>query len=216
MKTRTLVTVFAIVVASAVLPSAATAGEPVIDPSGVTFSGTSASTMVLEASGEPGITCETFHITASLIPPNLSVQWTNCHIVVLGFTIACRTPGSALSNSMNMAGTFVTTYLTDAKTKPGIRFSPGTTTVECGSTTPIIFTGSVLGTITSPACGGESSTATLSFTRTSGVQDHKKITGTGSEFNLTAETKGSGTKRQAALSAQGTVTFSHVIKLTCV
>jgi hypothetical protein len=67
----------------------------------------------------------------------------------------------------------------------------------------------LVGTITSPACGSESSTATVKFEGTSGVQKHKKVEGTTTEYNLLSNGV------QAAMTATATINLGNKAKLEC-
>jgi len=209
------------------LPAVASAGTPTLDPGGTEFHGTFGLS-TLGAEGEPTITCEgENHVTGvfnTLAAGNatggtISLDYTNCHIVVLGFTIACKTSGAPVNNTIALNNVpFDLTYATDDKTKPAILVTNVASEVLCGSTTPINVTGSVMGTITAPACGGTSNTATIKFKATSNVQEHMKITNTGTAFDLKAETKGSGIQRTAGLNTEATITLanSKTATLTCV
>jgi len=69
----------------------------------------------------------------------------------------------------------------------------------------------IIGTFTAPACGGTSATATLSFTQTAGVQNHKTYTGT--TYNLTSTIIGSASETGMTFSA--TITFGGARTLIC-
>jgi hypothetical protein len=198
------------------IPMSAVAGEPVIDPSNVTATGTGG-LATITAPGEPTTTCESFHTTLTLgFNPSHTKTYTNCHVTIFGFTIACKSAGAPLNNTIRLSGPVTPVYVTDSKTGPGLRLTIESTTISCGSSTPFVLSGSVLGAITNPKCGGESSQMTTSFGVTSGNQNYRQITGTGSEIYLVSETEGSGNQVIAALSETSTATFSQNIRLTCV
>jgi len=69
----------------------------------------------------------------------------------------------------------------------------------------------IIGTITAPACGGSSATATLSFTQTAGVQNHKTYTGV--TYNLTSTILGSAS--ESGMNASATITFGGTRTLIC-
>jgi hypothetical protein len=203
-----------------VLPTMAPAAPLVDAGDEKSFSGTfGLSALVTEA--EPTITCEgESHVTGSFnaggTGGTVSFDYTNCHIVVLGFTIPCNTTGAPVNNTIAMSNVpFDLVYTSAGSTKPGMLITNLNTTVRCGSTTPIILSGSVMGTITAPACGGSSSKWTFNFSATGSVQDHMQIGGVGAKFDLVAETQGSGTKRTSGLDATFTLTLPGAYTLTC-
>lgn len=220
MSKKLMVLALAVVSASILaLPTVASASVPWnIDPAGVGFSGTTGLGKLL-AANEPTITCEgPNHVTGSYdngsqTTGSISLDFTACHIVVIGFTIKCHTAGAPLENTIQSGGTFHNVKITGGK--PGILVTPNTTTVTCGSTTPIIVEGTVIGQITAPACNVETTTSTLKFGVTNGVQNHTTVDGTTTEYDLTAETEGSGVKRTAAEEAEGTIEYTAPAKLTC-
>jgi hypothetical protein len=72
------------------------------------------------------------------------------------------------------------------------------------------FTGNgLVGTITSPTCGSESSTATVKFEGNSGVQEHKKVEGTATEYHLNSNGV------EAAMTATATINLGNKAKLEC-
>ena len=206
------------------MPAVASAGAPEIDVNAgtaITGHGVAGS---LAAAGEPTITCETTDVsgtTSTKTTGKLTFDFTGCHIVVLGFTIKCRSAGSALDNTIQVAGEYHTTYLTDAKTVPGISITPGSPTVLCGSTR-VTVTGTILGTLTAPKCGASANQYAFSFTATNGVQDHRHTTGTGATDTLIVHTENSAgevtSTVHGALVASGTINFPVGVSptLTCV
>lgn len=200
--------------------SAVATGAPIADPGGLNFTGTF-NTSTLTTEGESIITCEgQNHVTGSFNAAGtggtISFDYTNCHVVILGFTIACKTEGAPLSNTIalnNLA--FDTPYATDDITKPALLITNINTTIICGNTTPFILTGNVMGTVTSPGCGGTASSATLLFIASVAVQEHMQISGTGTKFDLLTETKSSGTKKTTGLDSEITIKFDNNLTLTC-
>jgi hypothetical protein len=199
------------------LPAVASANWGV-DPSNAAFSGTSEVVGTLSATGEPTITCEG--------PDHVSGAWTNgtegnfeldataCHITIFGFTIKCRTSGSALDNTIKTSGTFKNVTITSGKR--GMLLSPTKTTVQCGGTTPLIVEGNLIGEVTEPtgACPLKATKGTLKFASAAGVQVHKTIDGSATEYNLTAQTEG-GSKIEGALGGAFSITFNPEITITC-
>jgi hypothetical protein len=208
------------------LPAVASAGTPTIDPGGTSFSGTFGLS-TLGAEGEPTIRCEgENHVTGTFnnaggnaTGGTITLDYTNCHIIVLGFTIKCKTAGAPLENTIALSNVpFDLTYATDNKTSPALLVTNVNTTVICGMTTPIVVTGNVMGTVTAPGCGVKSKSASIAFEQTGNVQKHMQITGTGTKFDLLAETEKSGVKRTAGLQTSATVTLNEgkEATLTCV
>lgn len=205
------------------LPSAASAGTPTVDPGGLGFTGTFGLS-TLTAEGEPTITCEgENHVTGTFNNPGgnatggtISLHYTNCHINVF-VTIPCHTAGAPLNNTILINNVpFDLTYWEDNKTSPAMLATNVSTEIECGGTTPIKVTGSVMGKVTNK-CGEESTSTTIDFSATNNVQDQRQITGTGSVFDLTAQTTG-GVTRTAGLNttAKATLNGGAKAKLTCV
>jgi opacity protein-like surface antigen len=211
-KKMMLLALAAVSAAMFALPAVASAA-PTIDPAGTSFTGTFG-TSTLGAEGEPTITClGENHVTGKFntgsgTAGTISLDYTNCHIIVLGFTIACKTAGAPLSNTIALNSVpFSTTYPTAGK--PGITIGPVNVTVSCGSTTPLVITGSVTGTITAPECGKSSETAKLVFKATNNIQEH-------GASQLSAETEESGVKKKAGLNTEATIKFPQVSTLTCI
>jgi hypothetical protein len=208
------------------LPAIASAGTPTIDPGGTSFASTFGLS-TLGAKEEPTITCEgENHLTGTFngaggnaTGGTISLDYTKCHLVVLGFTIGCKTTGAPLNNTIALTNiAFDLTYSTDSKTKPALLITNLSTQVQCGSTTPLNITGGLMGTITAPACGEKFKTATMLFSSTANVQDHMQITGTGTKVDLLTETNGSGTKQTSGLNTNLTVQLNEAKEatLTCV
>ena len=74
------------------------------------------------------------------------------------------------------------------------------------------YHGSVIGTITSPACGGTSNNLTLYFGTTNGVQAHTTYTGATKVLTVTKTPEGTG---QGALTQEATLTSLTAGTLTC-
>jgi len=200
-------------------PSIALAGEPVIDPTegDVTFAG-SEGVSALATKWVGVVTCETIDATGTVNAGgksgSLALDMTGCHLVVMGFTNPCHSSSAPLSNTIKLAGSFETTYLTDDKTKPGIKFTIATTRIMClgGEAT---LSGSVLGTLSSPACGVQASKGTIKFaTEGPELQQHRQITGTGPSITLTST--GGENQVPGALDLDLAIGFSKEVKITCV
>jgi hypothetical protein len=203
-----------------ILPAAASAWS--IDPAGVNLTGTG-NTAKMSAPGEPTITCEgPNHITASFNPGSTitgkyHIDYTNCHIVVLGFTIKCHTEGSEKDNTITESGTFHLVPIISGPLR-GFRMARDATavrTTRCGSTKPITVGGNVIGEVTSPvSCPATQETMTVNFAVEGGKQKIKTIAGEAAEYNLTATTEG-GSAVEAALEAEFTLEFAENATITC-
>jgi hypothetical protein len=106
---------------------------------------------------------------------------------------------------------------TGGATGPGVLVTPGGSetfaTFNCivfGFPVQQVVKGNgVIGTITAPKCNEVSPTATVSFTGEKGVQTHKTLAGTDTEYSLK---KG---EDSAAQKAHGTITFGGDHTLVC-
>jgi len=195
------------------LPSTASAQE--IHLEGVTSSSGTAGATSLTAEGEPVITCESGHWSLSVqaggTTGSITFHYTGCHTTVFGITSKCRTSGSALDNTIHFSATWHLNTISSGV--PGILDTPVVTTIVCAGITNTITGGNIIGTITSPACGTESTEMTTSFTATGSVQNHKTYTGT--TYNLTAKTGESGTVKAAGLVSTATTKSATKGKLNC-
>lgn len=109
--------------------------------------------------------------------------------------------------------------LTLAGSKPGILITSNNghfATFSCGfGLLNVTVNGNgILGTITAPACGGESTTSTIKFEQTNGVQKHKKVEGTTTEYHLESSLNG-GAFEESGQTGEGVVTFEGKKKLNC-
>jgi len=180
------------------LPAASSAQE--IHLEGIlSFSG-DATAGNLTAEGEPTITCETGDIEGAVetggTTGKLALDFTACHASVFGFTAKCHTSGSPLDNTIKEAGTF---HLITTSGGPAIMVTTETVTIACqGTSNTVVVHGDVIGTITSPGCGGSSSKMTVDFAElTPNLQQHDEYTGV--THALTATTGSSGAPKTAAL-----------------
>jgi len=176
----------------------------------------------LRAETKPTITCESTDgsgAQTSTTTGTISLDFTGCHINVLGFTVKCRSAESKLDNTIATGGTYhlikyvhKTTGKAD-ENKPAILVTANTTKVECAGTT-LYITGDVIGTITSPSCGGSSKTLGLAFTGTGTVQNHIEYTGV--KYDLKVSSNSNHTEEKTgALVGTDTVTALAEGKLNC-
>jgi hypothetical protein len=221
-KKMMLLALAAVSAAMFAMPAVASANWGV-DPVNAKFSGTSEGVGMLAAAGEPTITCEgPDHVTGAWTDGtkgSFELDATKCHIVVVGFTIECKTSGAPVGNTIKAAGTFKNVTTTTGKR--GILVTPTKTTVVCGATTPIDVEGNVIGVVTSineKACPTtwKTSVGTLKFSAEGNKQLDMTTDGEVKEYDLTAETtNGSGTKVTAALSGSFNLTIEPEATVTC-
>jgi hypothetical protein len=210
----------------AAMPAVASAGSPEIDSAslnlGKSLSFTSSGgTSELKANNEPTVTCTSNHGSGrytSKTTGELTLTFTGCTSL---FGLECHSAGQANGIIVTATSVFHNVYLTDAKTTPGVLVTQPTssayTTFACAGFGPTVTVrGNVIGHLTSPKCGATSSTGTLSFTATNGVQTYRQSTATGTVYNLTYETGTSGTQVAASETATATVTFAEAATVTCV
>jgi hypothetical protein len=199
-------------VAMFALPVAASAQE--IHLEGVkSFTGT-AGPGTLAAEGEPTITCESGDIEGTIetggTTGTISLDFTGCHTTVFGFTAKCRTTGSALDNTIKTSGT---AHMVLTPIFPKILVTPATTTIICAGISNTVVHGNVIGTITSPKCGGESKEMTTQFSATGSVQNDMEYTGV--NYDLTATTGEGGAAKTAGLTSTSTTKSATIGKLNC-
>jgi hypothetical protein len=197
--------------ASALLPlhlNPTPGGAQTIDSNGKAILSTSGSGIKVECQGfsgsatfEAGGTTGTMQLTFG---PNCTTS----------FGGTCTNEGLASS----IKTTSLPFHLVTVGGKPGVLVTPGANehfaTFTChnvlGLTIESVVKGNgVIGTITAPECGASSKEATIVFSGEKGVQNHKTVDGTTTEYSLT---KGSET---AAQSAHGTLTLSEISQLVC-
>jgi hypothetical protein len=198
------------------LPAMASAAEIHFEgATGVAFTGHGPANVPTAAS-EPAITCETSTVQGQFTNETTgTVQGyvSGCHTTVFGFTAKCRTSGSPLDNTVASSGTFhLITYVNATTSVPAMLGTPVTTTVICAGISKIEIAGSVISTITKPACGESSLQATGKASATGSVQNQK--TYTGKQYFPTAKTEG-GTVNETGLNAEATITFAKSLKLVC-
>jgi hypothetical protein len=203
------------------LPAMASATEIHYEPAETfTISGAGGE---LRAEGEPTITCTltsghgTFDV-GSTTTGTATLDFTGCHTSVVGFTASCKSEGAAVGGTIASHGTFhlITWNETTGgidPTKPAVLLTTTTTKIVCAGISTIIVHGDVIGTITSPACGGSSKTMTLSFQATGTTQTHELYTG--KAYDLIATTGEGGAARTAALVGNATNTQTNAGKLNC-
>jgi hypothetical protein len=216
MSKKMMLLALAVVSAAAVAVPAGASAQEIHLLNVTSFSGTF-STATLTVQDEPVITCGNAvgqnHVTGSVsaggTTGNITLDLTECHIVVLGLTWKCQSAAAPIANTIILSGVF---HLITINERPGILVTPVPITVECEHSTPLNVAGNVIGTITSPACGVASNNMTFTFSASGPTQEHKTYTGV--SYNLTSQT-GTGTIKEAGLSAEPTVSSATAGTLDC-
>jgi hypothetical protein len=210
-----------------VVPAVASAGSPVIDPASGKFplNFTSAGGhSELRAAEEPAITCTSNSGSGkytSGTTGEITLTFHGCATSFFGFPVSCNSAGQPSGTIKTGTSVFHNTYVTDAKTNPGVLVTPPTgglfTTIICGGFANIEVRGNgIIGELTAPKCGAAAQkTATLNFAATGSSQNLKKVTATGTEYSLTSGTEGGSTVTASEV-AEGTVTYTENATLTCV
>lgn len=130
--------------------------------------------------------------------------------VTLTFHHLTNSLGTTCTSAGKPAGTVTTTelpfHLIMLESTPGILITSEEghfATFACGVFIPTVHVrgNGVLGTFTSPECGKQAATATLSFKGSEGVQEH--LTWTGQKF--TRETSLGGAFSESAITAESTI-----------
>jgi hypothetical protein len=165
------------------------------------------------AANEPAITCETGQASGEFTSETTGVvkgYVSGCHFTVFGITAKCHTTGSPLDNTIASEGTFHLITTTDGAAMLG---TPAATIVICAGVSNIEVGGSLITTITKPACGETTKEATGVASTTNGVQTHRIYTG--KEYFPTAKTLPNGAVLETGVDAEATITFEKSLKLVC-
>ncbi len=140
----------------------------------------------------------------------INLEFKGCAINSIPCTSSGRTSGTVVTSKLS----FTLVYLDAAKSKFGLLLTPPLSTpfAEClWWGLPVRWTGSLIGQITSPALNAESTSASLAFTGSSGMQTYQQIEGAGVKYHLTHTVNGANAA-EMALGNQGTLTFPTSIK----
>ena len=189
-------------VAMFALPAASSANELHLTNVSSFEGDTTAGTLV----GGRTITCETGHVAGTVnaggTTGSITLDFTGCHTTVFGFTAKCRTAGSPLDNTIRTTGTYhLITTETTVPPAPAILTTTDTVTIVCAGISNTVVHGSVIGMITSPACGVASKTMTINYAadpNNSATQAHETWTGK-KDYDLTATTGEGGESHTAVL-----------------
>ncbi|HEX6455534.1 MAG TPA: hypothetical protein VF009_03330 [Solirubrobacterales bacterium] len=137
----------------------------------------------------------------------------------------CTTPGEPSGDIVTTPLEFHLVTVEDSVTHatgPGILITPNATTgvfahFECPVTGKVTLEGNgLIGTITKPKCGEESTEVTIEFSSSSqSVQTHKTVRSNGSTGATPTEYSLTSGGQPASLDAEGTITLGTKAKLEC-
>jgi hypothetical protein len=134
-----------------------------------------------------------------------------------GGGFACTSPGQTSGNIQTSQLSFKPVYLDAAKTKFGLLLSPPASGIvaeaQCGFFKQV-WTGSIIGEITSPPLNVSANKHTLRFERASGfdgVQRYQQIEGAGTKYSLKVSYSG-GEPKGLALEMDSTLQYSNPTK----
>jgi beta-galactosidase/beta-glucuronidase len=144
----------------------------------------------------------------------MNLIFKGCTAEIVSLKGECHTTGEA-SGVITSGGAFHLITLSGGK--PGVLVTPNTTTLLCLGFSRTEVTGSIIGTITKPACGVSSSELTLSFEAEGAKQKHLEYTE--KPFDLSASTEDSAGKTTstttAGLTSEVTLTSAVAGTLEC-
>ena len=209
--------------AFAALPTVASAGEPQTHCTNLAAScsftvHSGASSWRTASAGSFNCSATTGSGTMGTTTGSVSFVFTGCTESV--FKSACTTSGKSSGTIETTALTYHNIYVSDAKTSPGVLMTPNATsgifahfTCAGGLVTKTIHGKGLIGTLTSPKCGGDSNVYEFDFEESvPGTQKHMHITGTGETYDLTDQSGNTG-----SLVASGKITITSTsASLTCV
>jgi hypothetical protein len=198
-------------------PTAASAEEIHFD-NVTTFSGHGPK-LTYVAEGEPKYECTASALTGSYdsgstTTGKMNITLTGCEAEFLFFRVGCNTSGAA-SKTIVTSGTFhlITFVNPKAEKRPAILLTLATPEIICAGFANTTLHGSIIGTITSPACNGESTSMGISFnSNNTSTQEH--MTYTGVKYDLMSQTSG---EPAVTFGLTATMTFTSTTKgkLTC-
>jgi len=214
-----------VALAFAALPAVASAGEPELSCGGAVcgkFTSHSGETK-LSTVGGTTVTCTSSTGSGEYTTKttgNIVLTFHGCKTPTF-FNTTCTSPGQAAGTIKTATSVFHNTYVTDAKTKPGVLITqpvgvPYVTFTCAGFLHSEVF-GNIIGELSSPACGAESKELKLGFKATShGQQQYKQVTATGATFDLTSKLNGGAAETAAMEATNAVVTLGSSGKITCV
>jgi hypothetical protein len=187
--------------------------EATIVGGAVALSGTTAETLsCTSVSGSAALTSGTSTGTANM-------TFHGCRETVTLFKFFCSGVGQPSGTIATGSLPFHLIYLEEAQTgKKGALFTNVSMTFACSGFSNKTLTGSHIGLLTNPNCGGFSPSHTLKFTHTShGQQDFKQITGTGAIFDLISNNDAGGGYSTWGEESTKTLTYAggNEVRLTC-
>jgi hypothetical protein len=203
------------------LPAVASAGEWKIDPANGVFPlNYSIAGGETKLTAGQTITCSSVSGTGKYTTSTtgeLGLTFHGCK--VLGF-FSCTSAGQP---SGTIKTTALTTHNVILETSPskvtGVLITPNaghfaSFTCAGGIASTAVTGNGIIGEVTSPACNTASTTSTLNFATSGGVQQWMQITTAGTKYDLSASING-GAAETAAQDGSGTVTFTQKATHTC-
>jgi len=221
-KMKTFVLAATVAMALAALPAAASAGEPEIHCGGAVcgaFTTTSGATALSVANGTT-INCTSTTGAGQYTTKKtgtVALMYHGCFTPTF-FNTACTSPGQPVGTIKTNSSVFHNIYESVGKTTPGILTTAPAIplTFTCGGFVHVEVTGSIIGDLESPGCGGSSKELKLSLAATAhGQQQYKQVTTTGTIFDLDVKLNG-GAAQTAAVTGTGTMNFGAAATITCV
>jgi hypothetical protein len=132
----------------------------------------------------------------------------------------CKSSGISCTTSGSSTGTITTTELSfrvksATEGKLAILITPNSghfSTFKCSFIASVVVSGNgLIGIVTSPEYGKESSTATIKFSGEKGVQSHKLVDGEETEYSLKAALNG-GSAKSASVSGETSLSFEGAVQ----
>jgi hypothetical protein len=130
----------------------------------------------------------------------------------------CQTAGDPTGTITALSLPFHLVAL-EATNTPGILITPNAARAnfaafECAGIPVVVGGNGVLGALTSPACGGESTEAKFNFALTGAAQQWTQVTTTGTVYGLTSKVGGAAAN-PATQTGSATVTAANKSKVNC-
>jgi hypothetical protein len=131
----------------------------------------------------------------------------------------CQTAGDPTGTITALNLPFHLVLLEAAPRKPGILITPNATsgkfaTYECGGIPVVVAGNGVLGELTSPACGAESTETKFRFALIGAAQQWTQVTTTGTVYGLTSKVGGAAAN-PTTMSGENTITTANKSKVNC-
>jgi hypothetical protein len=224
MKNKTMLLALVVVSGLLALPSMASAAGWDIDPAGVSFTSAGGTAKLVTVSGTT-VTCTSNsgtgkYDTNSQTTGKIELTFKGCTSSFFNCTSAGQATGVITTTpELVFHNIMIESTGQLAGGTPGILITPNAghfATFSCGGEfLKVVVTGNgIVGDISAPKCGGSSTTATLNFEQTSGVQKYQQEETAGTKYHLNSSLNG-GAAGEAGQEGTGTVTYSQSATITC-